>query len=273
MRVACISIIVALMASFNPGMSASSQSKNKSGAKDEAQADEIIKKFTEKETAFYEAWKQYTYSQVTLMKVVSVDGQPPPRKESLSITSEVVFNDDGDREVKVVRERNNLKSIKFTDEDKEVINNMNPFALTADELPLYKLKYGGKEKVDELDCYVFSVEPKSIKRNRLYFQGKIWVDDRDYQVVRTVGKPVPQTGEMQFPEFETLRQMIDNQYWFPVWTHADSVLRFGNFANRQDVRIEETITYENYKKFGTSTTIEFGDEKTDKNKDQKDQAK
>ena len=165
MRFLSLSIIVALLASVNSGMSASAQSKNKAGAKDEAQAEEIIKKFTEKETEFYEAWKQYTYTQNAVVKVLSVNGTPV-KNESRSIISEIVFNDDGEREVKIVRDRGQIRSVDFTQDDMEVINNINPFALTADELPLYKLKYQGKEKVDELDCFVFSVAPKSQKGRR-----------------------------------------------------------------------------------------------------------
>jgi hypothetical protein len=119
---------------------------------------------------------------------------------------------------------------------------------------LYNLKYEGKERVDELDCYVFSVKPRNTRGDRLYFQGKIWVDDTDLQIVRTVGKPVPQRRDNQFPEFETIRQVIDDQYWFPVWTHADSRLRFTG----QTVHVEETITYEEYRKFGSKATIDFG---------------
>lgn len=144
--------------------------------------------------------------------------------------------------------------MEFTEEDREVLQNINPFALTKDELPLYNLKYEGKQKADELDCYVFSVSPKSTKGRRMYFKGKIWVDDQDLQVVKTVGTPVPQSRNNQFPEFETIRQVIDGKYWFPVWTHADSKLRFPG----QEVRIEETITYGNYQRFGSDATIEFG---------------
>jgi hypothetical protein len=144
--------------------------------------------------------------------------------------------------------------VVYTPEDEEVINNLQPFALTEKELPLYNLTYQGKEKVDELDCYVFSVSPKSIKGKKMYFEGKIWVDDRDLQIVRTVGKPVPQKKNgNQFPDFETIRQMIDKQYWFPVWTHADSRLHFEG----DTVRIEETITYEDYKRFASKTSIQF----------------
>ena len=149
----------------------------------------------------------------------------------------------------------------WTDEDTEVINNLQPFALTTKELPQYDLKYEGKEKVDELNCYVFAVKPKNTRGARAgrFFEGRIWVDDQDLQVVRTIGKPVPQGrtregGENRFPEFETIREVIDNKYWFPTWTRADSELRFdsGRF------HIEETITYEGYKRFGSKATIDFG---------------
>ena len=98
------------------------------------------------------------------------------------------------------------------------------------------------------------MKPKSTKGGRLYFQGKIWVDDQDLQIVRTIGRPVPQKKDPQFPEFETIRQMVDNKYWFPVWTHADSVLHFDALS----VRIEETINYDNYKKFGSKAKVLFG---------------
>jgi len=99
------------------------------------------------------------------------------------------------------------------------------------------------------------VKPKKTIRGKMYFEGKIYVDDLDLQIVRTVGKPVPQTRDNQFPEFETIRQMIDDKYWFPVWTHADSSLRF----RENTIRIEETIVYEDYKRFGSKATIKFGE--------------
>ncbi len=218
--------------------------------------DEIIKAFAAKESEFYDAWMQYTYRQLADIQVVSVNGYEPRRPERMTMVSDVVFRDDGTREVRVTEKRGGLRSVGWTTEDADVLNNLQPFALTAKELPLYDLKYETKERVDELDCYVFSVKPKSTRGASTfqYFQGRIWVDDRDLQIVRTVGKPVPQKAENQSPEFETIRQIIDEKYWFPVWTHADSNLRFPG----QTVRIEETITYENYKRFGSKATIEFG---------------
>jgi hypothetical protein len=214
--------------------------------------EEIIKRFTEKETEFYKAWMDYTYVQNVYVRILSVDGRPS--NEWMEMVSEVVFNDDGNREINPISSRGGLRAVRWTREDEEIINNLNPFALTTADLPLYNLKYEGKEQVDELNCYVFSVKPKDLKRGRLYFEGKIWVDDIDFLVVRTKGRAVPQTRENQFPEFETLRQMIDGKYWFPVWTYADERLRFPGST----VRIEETITYDDYKRFDIKTTIRYG---------------
>ena len=228
---------------------AAAQSPKQSSTKKKPTPEEIIQQFSEKETAFYEAWMQYMYTQTTEIRVRSVNGER--RNEVLKIVSEVVFKDDGTREVKTLRHSDGLRSIGMTKEDKEILENLHPFALTAKDIPLYTLTYIGKERADELECYLFSVKPKKIKKGQLYFEGKIWVDDQDLQIVKTVGKPVPQKINNQFPEFETIRQSIDNQFWFPVWTHADSELYF-----REDViRVEETITYDNYKKFRATAKI------------------
>jgi len=214
--------------------------------------EEIIKQFSTKESEFYQAWKEYAYHQTAEVRVVSVNGIP--KREVMKTISDIVFKDDGTREVRIVRRAGDLHSVIFTREDEEIIDNLQPFALTDKELPLYTLSYEGREKVDELTCYVFSVKPKSIKSGRFYFEGKIWVDDQDLQIVRTVGKPVPQKKNTQlFPAFETVRQVIDGKYWFPVWTHADSDLHF----QTDTIRIEETITYEDYKRFGSKATIQF----------------
>jgi hypothetical protein len=218
--------------------------------KKELPPDEIIQRFTEKEAVFHNAWLRYTYEQTAVIRILSIDGAPS--KESMTLISEVVIDDDGEREVKPLRRTGSLRSVvAFTREDQEVIDNLNPFALRTEELPFYNLKYQGKEKVDELDCYVFSVKPKNFKKGRMYFEGKIWVDDRDLQIVRTIGKAVPQSKENQFPELETIRQLIDGKYWFPMWMHADTRMRFPEST----VRIEETITYAKYENTSTQTPV------------------
>lgn len=213
--------------------------------------EEIIRKFSAKETEFYEAWMQYTYHQVAEIRLLSFNGEPMNKKQTT--ISDIVFKDDGSRDILVRRRTGRLYPLTYTAEDEEVINNLQPFALTEKELPGYNLIYLGKEKVDDLTCHVFSVTPKDLKGKKIFFEGKIWVDDRDLQIVRTVGKPVPQKKDNKFPEFETIRQMIDNKYWFPVWTHANSQLNFGDST----ARVEETVTYDDYKRFASKSTIKF----------------
>jgi hypothetical protein len=217
--------------------------------------DQIIRAFSAKESEFYEAWMQYAYHQSANVRVLSVNGIP--KREEMETISNIVFKDDGTRDILVVRRSGGLKSVVYTIQDEEVINNLQPFALTEKELPNYDLTYQGKEKVDELTCYVFGVRPKNIKSGKMYFEGRIWIDDEDLQVVRTMGKPVPQKKDNQFPEFETIRQRIDNKYWFPVWTHAESKLQFQS----DTIHIDETITYGEYKRFATNTSIQYGTKK------------
>lgn len=240
----CSALAAILLAAGNGGSQTAAPAQRKALA-----PEEIIQAFAAKETEFYEAWMQYMYRQVATIKVTEVDGSP--RNERLILIWEVVFRDDGTRELQLKERAGRLVSVRWTADDEDVITNIQPFALTTKDLPLYSIRYERKERVDEIETYVFSVSPKSTKGDRYYFQGQIWVDDQDLQIVRTLGKIVPQKRENQFPAFETLRQVIDGKYWFPVWTHADSVLRFPG----QDVRVEETITYEDYKRFGSKVTI------------------
>jgi hypothetical protein len=214
--------------------------------------EEIIKAFTAKETQFFEAWNQYYYKQIATVKVLTDDGVPS--NEAMTMVFEVVFLDDGKRDIKLVQRTGHLRSVLWTAEDQDVITNYQPFALTSKDLPLYDLKYEGKEKVDDLDTHKFSVKPKTLGAGRLYFQGKIWVDDVDLQIVRTVGIVVPQKENIQFPEFETIRQLVDKKYWFPVWSHSDSVLNY-KVPTPRSVRVEETITYEGFKRFVSSVTV------------------
>jgi hypothetical protein len=121
--------------------------------------------------------------------------------------------------------------------------------------------------VDELGTYVFDINPKEkeMKSGRRYFDGRIWVDDRDFQIVKTHGKPVPEThkgNENLFPRFTTYREQIDGKYWFPTYTRADDTLHF----KAGDVHIREIIKYTNYQRFNTSIgkiTVNYGGNKVE----------
>ena len=126
-------------------------------------------------------------------------------------------------------------------------------------IPLYDIQYLGKEKIDDIGCYTFSVKPKKMVTGKRYFEGQIWVDDQDLQIVKTVGKAVgilKRNSDQAFPKFETYREQIDKKYWFPTYTRATDTL---HFKSGENVPVRMTVKYQDYKKYEGRSTIKFGD--------------
>jgi hypothetical protein len=119
-----------------------------------------------------------------------------------------------------------------TQEDIEDLGGIQPFALEPSKIPEYNIRYVGREKIDELNLYVFDVTPKIApdpkKTKERYFTGRIWVEDQDFQIVKTRGKGVPETKINKFPTVETYREHIDGKFWFPTYSYADDELIFDN---------------------------------------------
>ena len=214
----------------------------------------IVKKFTQKETEFAAARENYTYRQTT--KLTETD----PAGGSFEVVEEVGFDSRNRRSSHVTYAPvNGLEHILMTAEDEADFKNVMPFVLTNATADQYIVNYVGREKVDEVSCYLFSVRPKVLTKDRSrYFEGQIWVDDQDLQIVKTYGRSTGHLGrneDQQFPKFETYREQIDGKYWFPTYTYADDVL---NFKDGQSQRIKEVIKYDHYKKFGAQSNITFG---------------
>jgi hypothetical protein len=221
-------------------------------------AGEIIERFAARETEFGLARSNNTYRQD--VTVQELDASDSVRGE-YRMVSDIVFEEGGQRTEKIVyAPPNSLQRIVMTSQDLEDIRSIQPFVLTSDELPLYDVEYVGKQQIDEIDCYVFDVGPKVIEEDRRYFEGRIWVDDLDLQIVKTYGKAVPDLvkdgQENLFPRFETYRQQVDGVYWFPTYTRAVDTLNFRSGP----VRMRQIIRYEDYKQFGADVTFTFGDE-------------
>src|SRR5215471_11707097 len=177
--------------------------------------DEIIRKFAEKEKEFKVARANYVYRQDNRVQTLSADDRVTGEWHEVW---DITFDPNGRRVERVVSAPpSTLRDISLTPEDLQDLREIQPFVLTTDDIAKYSVKYLGKEKVDEIDSYVFDVAPKRIEKGQRYFQGQIWVDDRDFQIVKTYGKAVPDIkkgdGENLFPRFETYREQIDGKYW------------------------------------------------------------
>src|SRR5215510_13806178 len=219
--------------------------------------DEIIRKFADKEKDFKTARANYVYRQD--IRVQSLNANDRVTGEWHQVW-DVTFDSTGKRIERVVSAPpDSLKGIVLRAQDLQDFREIQPFVLTADDIGKYNVKYLGKEKIDEIDCYVFDVGPKKMEKGQRYFQGQIWVDDKDLQIVKTYGKPVPdirtKNNENLFPRFETYREQIDGKYWCPTYTRAVDTLQFSGRAQR----MREIIKYDKYKKFEADVKLTFGD--------------
>jgi hypothetical protein len=214
----------------------------------------IITKFAAKESAFALARENYTYRQTARVQEVeggAVTGQ-------WEMVTDIIFSPEGKRAEHVVRAPlPTLSKILLTPEDEADLRNVQPFVLTTAQLPKYYIRYLGKQNVDEIRCFVFAIKPKKMEKGQRYFEGEIWVDDRDFQIVKSYGRGVGIVGKNnEFPKFETYREQIDGKYWFPTYTRADDVLNFE--AGPQRIRM--LVRYENYKQFKSEVNIQYGGE-------------
>jgi hypothetical protein len=228
-----------------------------SNALSQAKIDAIISAFTAKETQFRRALNEYAFTRDAIVQEIGMGGQVVGEYHRVSFFT---FDDLGNRFEKInYFPMVTLQGISFTPEDLEDLGGVNPFALEASKLDQYNLKYVGKERIDELDLYVFDVAPKVTPKKTMdrFFVGRIWVDDQDLQIVKSKGKATPETKNNKFPVVETYREQIDGKYWFPTYVYADDDLIFDN---GNDVRIRMRVKYSDYKKGHATVTIREIDE-------------
>jgi len=224
--------------------------------------DEIIKKFGERESAFAKSRDEYTFRQTVKVNTIS-DENGKPDGEYQQVT-DIIFSDAGARTEHVVfAPQNTLSRVMMSQADFDDIAHRLPFVLTTPELPQYDLTYLGRQKVDDIDTYVFDCKPKELVKGKRYFQGKVWVDQQEFEIVLINGKSVPDDvrrgHEDLSPPYTTYYQEVDKDNWFPVYTKADGVLHFpgGQGYLAQDVRIRYVVKYEDYKRFHAKSRIIF----------------
>ena len=228
-------------------------------------AEEIIKRFGERESAFAKARDQYTFRQTVKIDTINDDtGKPDGEYQQVT---DIVFSDSGARTEHVVfAPANSIEKVIMTQNDFDDIVHRLPFVLTTPELPQYDLTYLGQQKVDDIETYVFDCHPKTLEKGKRYFQGKVWVDQQESEIVLINGKAVPDNlkrgHEDLSPPYTTYYQEVDGGYWFPVYTKADGVLHFpagsGYLAN--DVHLRYVVKYEDYKRFHAKSRIIYNGE-------------
>ena len=221
-------------------------------------ADEIVAEVGKHESAFAKARENYTFRQTVVMQSIN-DDNGKPDGEYRQVT-DIGFNRDGTRnETVVFAPQNTLERVTLDNYDFEDLRLRIPLVLTSDDLPSYDVKYLGKQRVDELDTYVFQATPKNADLKHRFFEGKVWVDQKDLEIVMINGKNTPDDikhGHFSVP-FTTYYEQVDTVNWFPTYTRADGTVHFAASSNgpANDIHMRNTVKYTDYRRFRSTARI------------------
>jgi hypothetical protein len=222
-----------------------------------AEIDRIVKTFTENEVKFRHALTEYVFNRSATVQTIGMGGQITGVYHRKSF---MTFKKSGERFERITYfPMPTIKDIRITQADIEDLGGVNAFALEPAVIPLYNFNFVGKEKIDELNLYVFDIAPKVMpdpKSKARLFSGRIWVDDRDLMIVKSKGKGVPEDKDNKYPVVETWRENIDGKYWFPSLATSDDELLFDSgFA----VKLKLRVKYSDYTQ-GTTDVIILDDD-------------
>jgi hypothetical protein len=98
----------------------------------------------------------------------------------------------------------------------------------------YDFAYVHREFQGDVRCLVFDVKPKK-GAGRGLFQGRIWVEDQDYNIVRLNGTYVPRPGNSFYFHMDSWRLNLVPGYWVPAYIYSEE----GDFSYRS----KDTITF------------------------------
>jgi hypothetical protein len=213
----------------------------------------LVRLVAHRETETEKERNEYTYRQSVTLEELDDHGAARGQYHE---TRDVIFSPEHERTEQMIGQPNNtLRNLILTEEDFADVRNIQPLVLTEDRLWNYETKFRGEETVDDVECWVLQVRPRQILQGQRFFDGMLWVDKKEYNIVRMEGQAVPQIrttkSENLFPRFTTVRKPVDGKHWFPVYTYADDTLHFRNGPQRERLR----IAYSNYKRFGAESTL------------------
>ena len=221
----------------------------------EAPPPDLMRRIAHHEDETVEERRNYAYRQTVTLQELNDRGLEVGR---YSETRDIVFSPQQERSEKLVSvPLDNLKNLRLTDEDFRDLRDIQPFVLREELLRNYEIKFRGDEQMDDQDCWVVQVRPRQILSGQRFFEGLVWASKKDYSIVRTEGRDVPQIlslhQENLFPRFTTIRKPVNGTFWFPALTYGDDTLPFHTGLQR----VKLTIRYTNYQKFGSSTVVTF----------------
>lgn len=217
----------------------------------------LARRVAERATQARRARDRFTYRQTVVIEELSPSGARAGQYREIR---DVVFSPLAERSEQVVgKPLETLQRLRLTEEDFRDIREVQPFLFDSDQLWIYETRFKGEETIDGVDCYLMQVRPRQILAGQRLFDGLVWAAKKDYSIVRTEGKAVPEMRSLKnenlFPQFTTLWSPVDGDLRFPVYTYADDTLDF----RTGPLRIRLNIRYGNYQRFAAESTVKFGE--------------
>jgi hypothetical protein len=85
----------------------------------------------------------------------------------------------------------------------------------------YDFTYVRREFLGEVRCFVFDVQPKKASGGSIAFVGRIWVEDRDFNIVRFNGARTPSSGPNLYFHFDSWRENMGPGLWLPAYVYTE----------------------------------------------------
>jgi len=204
--------------------------------------DEVIKNLQQ-----HNAQRAAALTGFTGTRVYSLDYQGVGGEHKAEMTVSVVYTAPNTKQFTVESEQGSKPLIdhvlkKLLESEQEADKqSQREKALSTDN---YDFSPAGYEETPQGGCYIFKLTPKT--ENKFLYNGKIWVDARDFAVVRIAAEPAKN------PSFWVKKTDIAHTYthlgkfWLPMENHTVSQTRLGGKAVL-------TIEYRDYKVTSAST--------------------
>jgi hypothetical protein len=207
--------------------------------------EEIIRRFAAKEDEMIRAIRGYTFQKSIRVEEIGPGNKPAGQLEI--ITQQRISPEGKLFEKPVSRQPSTLQHLDLQRGDSDLVAQAPMFPLSTAMLPKYEITYGGKQQLDDLSVFYFTIKPRALERAHAYFSGVVWVDEQDFVIVKTMGKWVTETGDvtssdLPFTVFETYRQQVGKNLWFPAYSRSDETFQSGN----ESVSIRIIIKWTNF---------------------------
>jgi outer membrane lipoprotein-sorting protein len=218
-------------------------------------AEQVAKKLQENNAQRAAALNQFNGTRIYRMRYI---GFPSDREAEMVVhvtyrsPDSKTFSVVSQSGSKIIQDRVFKKLLEGEQEASSEENRRNT-ALTAEN---YDFTLAGYETTAEGNQYVLNISPRT--RNKYLYRGKIWVDAKDFAVVRIEAEPA-RNPSFWIKRTEVRHRYVKvNDFWLPAENHTESVIRLGGKAIL-------SIEYKDYK-ITKSTPLRGGETARDVSK-------